>query len=171
MHIIGIDPGAQGALVLLDADQRIKDWADMPSHNITVAGKKRAAIDVHGLAAVLRGWAEIADFAVLEQVASMPKQGVASTFAFGRAAMAPEMALAAFNVPFNLVTPAVWKRVMQANGDKDDARRRASQLMPQDAHIWPNKANADRAEAALMALYGLRVYAKQTATGRGGLLG
>ena len=173
MYIIGIDPGARGALVLLDADtNRVEHYADMPAHDVTVAGQKRKSVDPHGLANIIRSWdgryARV--FGVLEQVASMPKQGVASTFAFGRASMAPEAAMAALEIPFNLVRPNVWKKVMQCSGDKDDARRRASQLLPKDAHLWPNKKDADRAEAALLAVYGARVYAVKSSDDGGGLL-
>ena len=170
MLVIGIDPGAQGALALLDADRNtILECEDMPAHDITVAGKKRKSVDPHGLARIFHAWGPQADYAVLEQVASMPKQGVASTFAFGRAAMAPEMGLACFNIPMHLVRPNVWKRVMQCPGDKDDARRRASQLLPHNTGLWPAKKDADRAEAALLALYGARVYAVK-ASDDGGLL-
>ena len=159
--ILGIDPGASGALALLDPDtHEVAEVWDMPTHTIKVAGRDRKTLDTHQLAAIVRDVRGQVGYAVLEEVSSMPKQGVASTFAFGRASMAPEMALAALQIPYQLVRPNVWKRIMKVSGDKDEARRRASQIMPGSARHWPRKQDDGRAEAALLAAYGLKTTGK-----------
>ena len=157
--ILGIDPGAKGALAYYRAaDATLAAVFDMPTHMVRINGSNKSRIDTHGLAGIVREWAGRTAFATIESVSSLPKQGVASTFAFGQAFMAVEMACAAMEVPYHMVTPAVWKRVMQVTGDKDEARRAASRLIPSAAKNWPLVKHDGRAEAALLAVYGLRVH-------------
>jgi hypothetical protein len=47
--------------------------------------------------------------------------------------------------------------------EKDGARARASQLLPQHAGHWPLKKHDGRAEAALIALYGWRQLFREVA--------
>lgn len=154
--ILGIDPGVGGALAWLSADRGVIAVEDMPVHRVRVAGKDRKAIDLHGLADLIRWYADETALAVIEEVSSMPKQGVASTFTFGRASMAPEAVVATLQIPYQTVRPHVWKRVMQVKGDKDEARRRAGQLYPESAHRWSRQQDDGRAEAAMLAGYGLK---------------
>jgi|AntRauTorcE11897_2_1112592.scaffolds.fasta_scaffold00159_23 hypothetical protein len=159
--ILGIDPGASGALALYrPADGKLIDVFDMPTHVIRINNSDKKRVDPHALSGLVRMWADHIEFAVIEEVSSLPKQGVASTFAFGQAYMAVEMACAAMQVPYYTVTPAVWKRVMKCSGNKDESRRAASRLMPVSADKWARVKDDGRAEAALLAIYGLRVYGK-----------
>ena len=158
---IGIDPGASGALALYDAEaNRIVKLYDMPTHTITVSGKQRKRIDEHGLDRIV---SEMQPFwpalCAIEDVHSMPKQGVASAFSFGKAAGCVEQAAVCHNLPVSLVDPAAWKRAMGLTKDKDSCRRAASRLIPSAAHHWPLKCHDGRAEAALLALYASRIYA------------
>jgi crossover junction endodeoxyribonuclease RuvC len=159
--ILGIDPGASGALALYhSADWLLVDVFDMPTHTIKINGSNKSRVDPHALAGIIRERSDRIAFACIEEVSSLPKQGVASTFAFGQAYMAVEMACAALQVPYYTVRPSVWKRVMSLSGDKDESRRMASRLMPTSADRWPRVKDDGRAEAALLALYGLRVFGK-----------
>ena len=157
--ILGIDPGAYGALALYEPTHwGLIEVFDMPTHTIKINGSNKKRVDPHGLAGIVREWKDQIAFACIEEVSSLPKQGVASTFAFGQAFMAVEMACAALQIPYHTVTPAVWKRVMRASGDKDEARRLASRLMPTSANKWSRVKDDGRAEAALLAIYGMRVF-------------
>lgn len=163
--ILGIDPGAKGALAVLDPEgPSLVAVESMPSLNQVVAGRQRRQVDVHRLAGMIREDRELISYAIIEEVHSMPKQGVASTFAFGRAAMAPEAILAALQVPTILASPRKWKAVMQVGADKDETVKRANQLFPDQTHFWhdPRRKHTDhnKAEAALIALYGLRTLGK-----------
>jgi hypothetical protein len=98
-------------------------------------------------------------FAYHEKVASMPKQGVASTFAFGEAFGASKQALASSGIPWELVTPQKWKNHLRVPADPVQAIiARADQMLPGNAANWrgPRGGLLDgRAEAALIAVYGL----------------
>jgi hypothetical protein len=68
-------------------------------------------------------------FAVVERVASMPKQGVASTFNFGASYGAVRSVLAALLIPTHLIAPAVWKKHFRLDSDKEKARALALRLL------------------------------------------
>lgn len=55
---------------------------------------------------------------VVEDVHSMPSQGVASTFKFGRAVGAIEAVVALFREPWFIVSPQRWKADMKVTSDK-----------------------------------------------------
>jgi crossover junction endodeoxyribonuclease RuvC len=63
----------------------------------------------------------------------MPKQGVTSTFTFGRGFGALCMGLTAAEIPYDLVSSMKWMGAMQCRtgGDKSVSKRRAQQLFPQ----------------------------------------
>lgn len=155
---IGIDPGLHGAMAFMWPDKLI--IADVPTHELTVNGKKRVQIDKHNLAGVLRSCNPALEggrvAAFVEDVHSMPKQGVASSFKFGFVAGCIQQAVVDAGFELTLVPPQVWKRRFNLTADKDAARARASELLPSHAHLWPLKKHDGRAEAALIALYGAR---------------
>ena len=147
--ILGIDPGLNGCLAFMDDELLVYD---SPTIEITRNGKNKRQIDLQELLAILKLWP--VEHCYLENVNAMPGQGVSSMFQMGRGYGQIEMALAACKVPVTYITPQVWKKALAVPKDKDGARQRASQLMPQWAHNWPLKKHSDRAEAALIALYG-----------------
>lgn len=165
MNYLGIDPGASGALALLhlkpDAAGRVDSFLqveDMPT--LEINGKRR--IDLYKLAGILEMWAGlyVIERAVIENVNAMPKQGVASSFYFGFAAGAAQMAVAGRAIPMVLVVPQVWKKVYGLRGgpeNKDASRAAASRLFPGAAHYWERKKDDGRAEAALLAHYGSKL--------------
>jgi crossover junction endodeoxyribonuclease RuvC len=147
MRIIGIDPGAHGAIALLE-DGRLRSVVAMPASTV----RSKARVDAARLAGVIRDLAPI-DVAVCEEVASMPRQGVASMFAFGMAYGVVLGVLGALSVPLVLVTPATWKGALRVAATKGEARGRASQLLPEGARLWPLAKDDGKAEAALIALW------------------
>jgi len=155
MTTIGIDPGfAKGGVAILSADTaRVHD---LP----TISGR---GVDVHALAAILASAG--AQHAYIENVASMPKQGVSTTFKFGYGVGQIHAAVALACIPLTLVTPGAWKghhKLTKAKGEstnafKERARHRALQLFPGLASDLARKKDADRAEALLIAAYGLGI--------------
>ena len=92
--------------------------------------------------------------AYIERVHAMPKQGTASTFAFGMAVGLLRGAAATAGIPLRDMTPSAWKRTMGLRGDKDAARGMAVNLFPSRASDFERKKDIDRAEAALIAVAG-----------------
>ena len=152
---IGIDPGLHGAIAVYHPSSGAFHVADVPVHELTVNGKKRLHIDKHGLRDLLdQEPAKVRAF--VEDVHSMPKQGVASSFKFGFVAGCIQQAVVDAGFELVLVPPQVWKRRFNLTADKDASRARASELLPAHAHLWPLKKHDGRAESALLALYGAR---------------
>ena len=83
----------------------------------------------------------------------MPKQGVASSFTFGRTLGVAETAAAALGAPVLYLPPATWKKAMGLTSDKEASRALATSLFPLDAAQWSRKKDDGRAEAALLAHY------------------
>lgn len=142
---IGIDPGKSGAIALLAYGGALVDVYDMPLAGGLVSPQ---------LIAGLEDWAN-GEYgtAVIEDVHSMPKQGVASSFGFGRSKGVVEGVFAGAGRPLVYVSPAVWKRDMKLTRDKDGCRRRAIELWPSRSDLFARVKDDGRAEAALIGLW------------------
>lgn len=158
MRVIGIDPGNAGAIACWEPDLDILQIWDIPSHTLTVQGSKRKVIDEYELSRILRSVAPQVTLAVIEDVHSMPKQGVASSFAFGYATGVVRGVITSLEIPIELVSPLVWKKGLRVTADKDSCRRRASQIFPRSCALWSEKEHHDRAEAALLAYFGVKFF-------------
>jgi crossover junction endodeoxyribonuclease RuvC len=147
---LGIDPGLSGALALY----RDGYWTliDMP----IVGDAKRNEINGPELCGWLRE--HVPDHAFIEYAAARPGQGVTSMFRFGVAYGATKMALAACGVPYTVVTPAKWKPAVgiQTGADKEASRLRALQLFPDLAACLSRKKDHARADAVLLAHFGMK---------------
>ena len=143
--LIAIDPGAiSGAYAYFDGDA-LPCVNDLPGADGQVDGAYFSNI--------VRNLNPHA--AIVERVASMPKQGVASTFKFGMAVGIIHGVLLSSGVPLHLVAPGTWKRHFKLTGtDKDAARALAIRLYPavQGLH---RKKDQGRADALLMGRWAL----------------
>ena len=151
--IIGIDPGAHGAIALLDESGHLLEVLDMPS---TLEGNGRIATNAPLLADILvRSHARAV---YCEFVGARPTDAKTSAFAFGRARGVIEGVCAAFNIPIVFITPASWKRfagVPPHPENKQVARTKAIAKWPDHAGLFKRKSDIDRAEACLIGLAGL----------------
>ena len=156
-HIIGIDPGITGAIVVIDkATGKLMHTYDMPVMPWGADGKKRVP-DYLGISAVL-GQYPLDSMLYIERVNAMPRaggnsMGATSAFNFG---MGFGMLLGATLRPLaeiNLVMPTVWKRHHNLlKTKKDDARILAIQMYPEAP--LARKKDSGRADALLIAKYG-----------------
>lgn len=146
MKIIGIDPGNSGCITVLDGEIVSHCRLDMSDR------------DVSDFLAMHQG------FAYLENVHSMPGQGVSSSFKFGQSFGFLRGLLVAHWIPFDLVQPAKWQTAMgcaRPKGEKKESqtehknrtKRRAQELFPE---ITITHAIAD---SLLIAEYGRRIRA------------
>ncbi len=158
MITYGIDVGTTGAISVL-VNGELQDVRDIPAH-VVGSGTVKRQVDPAGLSAIVREWrAQFgvdAELAVLERVSSMPGQGVASVFSLGHSLGATQGALAALGVPTMLVAPQTWKRAFRLGSDKRQAQQRASEAFPGHAGRWVRVMDHNRAESALIGLYGWR---------------
>lgn len=152
MKILGIDPGASGALVVLDTASRELVIHDTPVVEIKKGTGTKRHVSAQLVAELLRDCP--IDAAIIELVGAMPGQGVTSMFAFGRAAGVVEGVAAALSIPITFVSPVAWQKGMAVRGGKDGSRARAAELFPKHAGDFKRVKDDGRADAALIAAYG-----------------
>jgi Holliday junction resolvasome RuvABC endonuclease subunit len=143
MTVLGIDPGSVSGAWAVIYDNGEMSCGDLPVVDRT--------IDPAAFARLVRALGPCR--AVVEQVAAMPKQGVSSTFAFGRGFGCILGVLGACEVPITMVTPGKWKRTFGLDSDKEKSRALAIRTWPASAQ-FARKKDAGRAEAALIARWG-----------------
>lgn len=152
--ILAVYPGASGAIAFYFTE-----------HPGTVSAEDAPVADGRLDAATLASRIEIMkpEFAIIERVSAMPKQGVSSTFRFGEAFGMAQGVIAALKIPVYFVTPGKWKKHFGLSADKEEARARALHLWPGRAELFSRKRHHGRAEAALMTRF-----AAETIVGRVG---
>lgn len=141
--ILAIDPGSRGALAWVGPDGALLDVADIPS--IEVRGRNR--VDAAAFADLF--YRRAITMVIIEGVGSMPKQGVASSFAFGYAAGLCEGIAAGFGLPVQIIFAAMWKRRAGVSRDKGAARQMAIRYWPKSSGWFSRVKDDGRAEAAL----------------------
>lgn len=154
--VIGIDPGASGAVAILQKNGKLVQVFDTPTVEVKVGGKLKRRISPQMLVAELKLYTDQGATAYIEHVSAMPGQGVSSMFAFGESFGIARGVMAGLQVPTYTVPPAVWKRALQLNAGKDGSRAKAAQLWPEAAGEFKRVKDDGRAEAALIAEWGRR---------------
>ena len=149
---IGVDCGLGGAVGVVDAAGAFVSVWDMPVVAVG-RGTVRREVDAVGLADLLRPLAADIRLAVVERVGAMPKQGLSSTFSFGRSLGIAEAVLAALQIPSVLVSATTWKKRCSVPADKREARAIARRR-------WPTAPlelvrHDGRAESLLLGWYGI----------------
>jgi Holliday junction resolvasome RuvABC endonuclease subunit len=140
---IGIDPGfSSGGIVVIDV---------YPSqvHELRLSSATESEIGEFFAGLYPRQY-----FAVIEQVASRPGQGVSSTFKFGQGYGFLRAMLIAHKIPFLTKTPATWQKeyIPVIKDEAQPARKKrlravAQRLFPQAGVV------AEIADAYLLAHY------------------
>ena len=141
---IGIDPGATGAIAVLNGPDLL--WVeDMPYADGEVLAPVLANL-VLSLDGPRR--------AIVEKAQAMPGQGIAGACRYCRGSGVIVGVLAALDIPFETVRPNQWKKAAGLIGaDKAASRRRAIELWPAQADRFARAKDDGRAEAALIARY------------------
>jgi len=156
-RVIGVDPGLSGAFAAV-VWPAVLQVADTPTRTRSVNGKEKRVVDRAALQAVIRELvrAHRPEKVVIEDVHAMPRQGVTSAFTFGNVFGSIVQAFVAEGVSIELVPPALWKRRLGITADKATAFHEADRLFPYEKHWWSKKSQDGRAEAVLLAYYGLK---------------
>jgi hypothetical protein len=164
MKIIGIDPGASGAIVAILPDHSLEwyQFKDTKSFSTSCPLLKEFIEELH-----------FSDRIYLEHVHSRPGQGAISVFSFGRNLGVIEGMLKQEGLFYTLVSPQRWindlglqnvvgKEAFKNADAKKSARKKAyvehaKKLFPK----YKNQITADLADAILIAEYGYRLSLKE----------
>ena len=158
--VLGIDPGINGAACIIDpVHPPLLTVRDIP----TIGEGPRRQINVREFAA----WIGTGEYMVafIELAMAMPSvvgasgfrrgMGAASAFNFGRAVGALHAMLSMLGISTEIVAPVKWKGYFGLKGpDKENSRLLALQRFPKCSNLFARKLDHQRAEAALIALYG-----------------
>ena len=153
MRIIGIDPGIQGALAILD-NEKVIDIVDLPVMSDGKKNKKQ-----------LNG-AYLSDYlkkhilnientvVVVEQVNAMPGQGVTSMFNFGQTFGVIKGICAALKIPIYFVRPSKWKKHFDLiRSSKDASRTKVIEMYPSLSNLLSKKKDVNKSDAILIARF------------------
>ena len=157
MIILGIDPGNTGGIAIVEAKNnflpRIISALKMPVVNMY--GKK--IIDTERISLELERYT--IDVTIIEKVHAMPRQGVTSSFQFGRSFGAVEALSYIYSKRVDYVAPTVWKKAFGLGSSKKDSLDLA-RLKFGKLNYWDLKSNDGIAEAALLTLFWIEKYLK-----------
>ena len=153
MKIIGIDPGLNGAIAVLQ-ENKVKEIFDVP---VMPEGKKNkrqlnSAQLVKLLKDIISDNEEVA--VIVENVSAMPGQGVTSMFNFGQTFGAIKGICAALGLPIFFVRPAKWKKHFDLiNSSKDASRTKAIEMYPSLSDQLSKKKDVNKSDAILIARF------------------
>lgn len=149
---LGIDVGLNGAIALV-VDGELITVVDMPTVTLDRNGKAKRQVSVPELVQIVKDFDPTE--AYTERVFAMAGQGVTSVFSFGRSLGVVEGVLGALKIKNSLVTPQTWQKRMAVTGGKDGSRARAMDLFPEQAQMFKRVKDDGRADAALIAAFGV----------------
>lgn len=166
-NIIGIDPGIKGALALMDDQYNVLDVVDMPSMvERVVNGKAKRCINYKNLQLILSAWcAEYGELeAWMEDVHSMPSMNSVAVFSFGSNVGAIKAVVSNEDIKINYVSPQQWKKNFEIKmSSKMDKKEKKQTSIDYVIGLYPSMCDiigksSDRAEAILIAKYGVKKY-------------
>lgn len=164
MIYVGIDVGMSGAVAIIPdpIDKESIFGIEVFDTPMTLVGKKH----VYNLKEMVVMLSKLRNRSILddpvlvgiEQVHSMPKEGVHSAFVFGRGAGLWEGMVAAFGLKYEMITPQRWKKAMMDGMPKEKGASIvvARRLFPEVD--LPRKKDHGKADALLIAEYLRRTY-------------
>jgi len=154
MIVAGIDVGLKGAVAFVNG-KKAKVYP-MPTLKLT---KSKKGYDDREVCELLKKWK--VGHVFIEKVSAMPGQGVTSTFNFGMGFGILIGICSALGLPYTLVRPQTWKKVMC----KDMPKSKEASIIAAK-RIWPKinllptirsrKESDGMADALCIAEYGRR---------------
>ncbi len=155
MIVLGIDPGSSGGLAIvknsLNSLPKIITALRMPI--VKIYGKK--VVDTKKVVEGLQTYS--IDVSIIEKVHAMPRQGVTSSFQFGRNFGGIETLAYIYSKRVDYVAPAIWKKSMGLGPSKKESLDLA-RLKFGESDLWNIKSNDGIAEAALLTLFWLEKF-------------
>lgn len=160
MTIIGIDPGLEGGITIIHMGE-LPIMHRMPVIDGIDEKAVREILADALLEARRKTLTETPIMAHIEKVSAMPKQGVCSMFTFGAGWGIVRGIMCGLEIPYQLITPQTWQKVILAGLDRRDTKAAAyqyvSRLYPQldyRASERSHKPHSGKVDSLCIALYG-----------------
>lgn len=157
MNLLGVDPGKSGGLVIIKRKINFLPEIIFARKMPTLQIYNKKIVDILYLNKELRKFK--IDVVVIEKVHAMPRQGVTSSFQFGRSYGAIEGLCQMLSSRIDYVAPVVWKKAMGLGSSKQ-ASLDLARMKFGDNNLWRVKSNDGIAEAALLCLFWIDKYSK-----------
>jgi hypothetical protein len=155
MYHIGIDPGKKGGIAILsEADNQYVAMLPMPDGVEPLAD---ALLRFRKFDSNIMAW--------VEKAQTMPKQGIVSAFSYGQHFGEILAILALLQIPYSLVAPNRWTKVMHRNcgvsgkDTKQKSRVVAKRLYPKESFLATDRSSVPHegmVDAVLIARFGLQ---------------
>lgn len=130
VNILGIDPGLTGGMAIVDEHGAFISATVMPR------GEK--FIDLPALHSYFAALVTEQYKVYLENVHSMPSQGVASSFKFGRVFGAIEGMLCSLGFNYTLITPQKWQKTVHLPEDRERIPNPKDRALASYTRLFPN---------------------------------
>lgn len=152
---IGIDPGKQGAIAMIEGNQQqitgvtICDMPLLPNGEVN-------ATQLHNI--LIRKNSVLSTTCYVEKAQPMPKQGVVSVFSYGCGYGTILAILHLLYIPLQEIPASKWKKSFSLSKDKTESVTKAIELFPSfvsERNFYTPKGRLldGRAEALLIAEY------------------
>jgi hypothetical protein len=160
--VAGVDPGTSPTIAVLDSESgRISIYDELSA--ATRINGRNTSQPVPELVRFALSESQ-PDLVLIEHVWMRPVRGPAAQGAVSQARLVASMHLvwgvaAGLGIRVELVVPGTWKRHFRLRGGaKEDSRLKCLNVMPESARFLMRKMDHNRAEALLMARFGLETY-------------
>jgi hypothetical protein len=153
-YIIAIDPGKLGAICCLSSTGKIHTIVDTPTVVVKKAKGNKTEYLESQMASLIEDLIPLGIQTVaIENVHSMPGQGVTSMFSMGTGFGLWLGIIATLKLPHERIEPARWKKEMEiaAGSDKSVSIITAQRMFPSASALIRLKKHDGRAEALLLA--------------------
>lgn len=161
-YIIGIDPGLNGALAIIDTQEKTLKVTRTPTFDVEMKGKKtkagkpktRAEFDIPAMVALIGVLPEEVLGVAIEEVTARTGQGVTSMFRFGYGLGVWHGIIVTKGLTPTKYRPQTWKAHYDLIGDeKSGSITKATELFPSCIPYWKLKKDDGLAEATLIAAF------------------
>lgn len=165
---VGVDPGANGAIAFIDIDSgELLMVEDMPVDKTQTGKHVRSRVARGRLLEIMyraKGATVFTERPEGRPMKSTNKKtgqietrqpGAAGMLSLGENYGNILMSCTAAEMAVTEIRPGQWKSKLSVSASKDDAIRRASELFPSHTHLLARKKDDGRAEAILLAYYGM----------------
>lgn len=167
-YYIAVDPGANGAISILDEKLSVIEIIDMPTRYLKedefykLTGKKkkrkdsRKVINTFAIHNRLKTYQKDS-IGFIEHVTSREGDGKASSFTFGSMFQGPKSVMECLGIPYYQITPRKWQGYFKfSTGEsKNQSYAKAVEISQEDHFTGPRGGIKDgRSDAYLLGLYG-----------------
>lgn len=156
-YFVGIDPGLNGAIAIIDKDGkfvRVENLVKVIKEYATGFVKQNLSpLDLHLKLEIIKHYFSTKSLVAVEYVTSMPTDGAASAFSFGDTVGVIRAVLDCSILPYIYVPVKVWKKHFNLTNNKEESRQKALEIFPEAHQDLKLKKYTDKAEALLIARY------------------